>query len=76
MAPTPTKEREMAENGDRWNGTSTESFKEAAKEAVEHYERERGKPPPGEPVTLKVVEMYVTVTNPLHDYRVVLGPGG
>lgn len=68
----------MEENGDsnRWEGVSEESFKEAAKEAVEHYERDRGVPPPGEPVTLKVIEMYVTVENPLHDYRVVLGPAG
>lgn len=64
----------MKENGDTWTGTSEESFKGAAKDAVERYERDRGVPPPGEPVTLKVVEMYVTVTNPLHDYRVVLGP--
>lgn len=64
----------MRENGEEWEGTSEESFAEAAKLAVKHYEKERGKPPPGEPVRLKVVEMSVTVVNPLHDYRVVLGP--
>jgi hypothetical protein len=66
----------MEQNGGTWPGTSTESFKEAAKDAVANYEADRGVPPPGEPVTLKVVEMYVTVENPLHDYKVVLGPGG
>ena len=30
----------------------------------------------GKPVTLRVVEMKVTVTNPVRDYHVVLGPTG
>jgi hypothetical protein len=66
----------MEQNGDTWLGVSEESWKEAAKDAVEKYERDHGPPPPGEPVTLRVVELSVTVENPLHDYRVRLGPGG
>jgi hypothetical protein len=38
------------------------------------YEKDWGKPK--KPVRLDIVEMYVTVTNPVRDYRVVLGPGG
>ena len=44
------------------------------KKAVEEYEDRNGIPE--EPVTLSVLEMYVTVHNPIHDFRVVLGPGG
>ena len=63
-------------NDDTWLGISDDGFKAAAKDAVAKYEADRGIPPPGETVTLKVVEMSVTVTNPLHDYHVVLGPSG
>ncbi|MEP6909912.1 MAG: hypothetical protein ABI896_05700 [Actinomycetota bacterium] len=61
------------ENGDTWEGTSEDGFKAAAADAVEKYERDRGIPE--EPVRLKIIEMYVTVHNPIHDYRVILGPG-
>ena len=57
-----------------WVGISENGFAAAAKDAVEKYEEEHGPPPPDELVTLRVVEMYVTVENPLHDYRVLLGP--
>jgi hypothetical protein len=66
----------MEQNGDRWLGVSERGFAAAAKDAVAKYEEDNGPPPEGEPVTLRVIEMYVTVTNPLHDYRVALGPGG
>jgi flavin-binding protein dodecin len=56
-------------------GRSKESFAAAAQDAVKQWEDQRGGPP-DEPTTLKVVEMYVTVTGPLGDYIVVLGSGG
>ncbi len=55
-------------------GRSGESFAAAAQNAVEKWEDQRGGPP-DKPTRLKVVEMYVTVHNPIGDYIVVLGPG-
>lgn len=55
-------------------GRSQESFADAAKQAVAKWEDQRGGPP-DEPIRLRVVEMYVTVHNPIGDYIVVLGPG-
>ena len=67
----------MKENGDdTYLGISEFGFKAAAQDAVEKYEEEHGPPPPGEPVTLRVVELSVTDVNPIHDYRVLLGPSG
>lgn len=66
----------MEQNGDRWEGNSKDGFKAAVKNAVEKYEEDRGRPPEGEPVTLTVVEMSVTVENPVRDYRVKLGQSG
>lgn len=63
----------MEQNGDTYWGVSKDSFKDAAKAAVEEYERVNGPPPEGEPVTLRVIEMTVTVENPVRDYRVQLG---
>jgi hypothetical protein len=57
-------------------GKSELGFSAAAREAVEDYERKNGKPPEGEPLTLKVLEQYVTVVNPDRDYIVIVGPGG
>ena len=62
------------ENGDTYWGESKNSFADAAKAAVEEYERINGPPPEEQPVTLRVVEMEVTVVNPIRDYRVALGP--
>ena len=59
-----------------WLGISEDGFKGAAKNAVEKYEKEKGPPPKGEPVTLSVVELSVTVENPVRDYRVKLGLSG
>lgn len=64
----------MEQNGDTYWGVSEDSFKGAAEAAVEEYERVNGPPPEGEPVTLRVIEMVVTVENPVRDYRVLLGP--
>ena len=64
------------ENDDGYWGISKTNFTDAAKAAVEEYERINGPPPEDEPVTLRVVEMAVTVENPIRDYRVKLGPGG
>jgi hypothetical protein len=64
------------EQNDKYWGVSERSFADAAKAAVEEYERINGPPPEGEPVTLRVIEMAVTVENPIRDYRVGLGPGG
>jgi len=66
----------MEENGDTWLGISEDGFKAAAEDAVAKYEEKHGRPPPGETVTLRVVELLVTVENPIHDYRVLLGPSG
>ena len=62
------------ESDDTYWGESKSSFADAAKAAVEEYERINGPPPEGEPVTLRVVEMEVTVVNPIRDFRVALGP--
>jgi hypothetical protein len=64
------------ENDDGYWGISKTNFTDAAKAAVEEYERINGPPPEDEPVTLRVIEMAVTVENPVRDYRVKLGPGG
>jgi len=55
-------------------GRHENGFKDATAAAVEDYHRQEGMS--GEPVTLRVVEMNVTVTNPVRDYHVVLAPGG
>lgn len=68
--------KQTGENGDTYLGISEDGFKAATQAAVEEYERVNGLPPEGEPVTLRVVEITVTVRNPLHDYRVLLGPSG
>jgi hypothetical protein len=65
----------MKENG--WNtypGVHTDGFRAATEDAVAKYEDEHGVPE--RPMTFKVVEMYVTVHNPIHDYRIVLSPTG
>ena len=64
----------MGKNDDGYWGVSERNFTEAAQAAVEEYERINEPPPEGEPVTLRVVEMEVTVENPIRDYRVLLGP--
>jgi hypothetical protein len=62
------------ESGDTFLGISEDGFRAATEKAVVEYEERNGVP--DEPVRLKVLEMYVTVHNPIHDYRVLLGPGG
>lgn len=64
----------MKQEGETYTGASTDGFRSATEAAVAVYEERNGPPP--EPVQLRVVEMYVTVQNPIRDYRVVLGPGG
>jgi hypothetical protein len=54
-------------------GRHANGFKDATAAAVEDYHRKEGTS--GEAVTLRVVEMRVTVTNPVRDYHVVLAPG-
>jgi hypothetical protein len=67
---------------DRYEGYSDATkdqdagFRAAARDAVEKYKAENGKPEPGQPVRLKVTDMYVDVQNPIHGFIVVLGPGG
>ncbi len=68
--------KQSGENGDTYLGISEHGFKAAAQAAVEEYQRVNGPPPEGEPVTLRVVDILVTVENPLHDYRILLGPSG
>jgi hypothetical protein len=57
-----------------YEGRHKDGFKDATAAAVEDYHRKEGMS--GEPVILRVVEMNVTVTNPVRDYHVVLAPGG
>jgi 8-oxo-dGTP pyrophosphatase MutT (NUDIX family) len=64
----------MREDEGTFMGISPDGFRAATEAAVREYEEENGIPE--EPVKLRVVEMYVTVHNPIHDYRVVLGPSG
>lgn len=61
------------EEGKTYDGHSPLGFSMAAKEAVEKFEEENGKPGPDETITLRVVEMTVTFENPIRDYSVVLG---
>ena len=67
-------EREPSSKVEAYLGISEEGFRMATEAAVLAYEEAHGGPPP-EPVTLRVVDMYVTVHNPIRDYRVVLSPG-
>jgi hypothetical protein len=60
------------EEGKTYEGHSEFGFSLAAKEAVEKFEEENGMPG-DEGVTLRVVEMTVTFTNPIRDYSVTLG---
>ena len=57
-----------------YEGSHESGFKDATAAAVEDYHRKEG--PTASPVTLRVIEMKVTVTNPVRDYHVVLGPSG
>ena len=57
-------------------GESDDGFSAAAKKAVEDYERKYGMPQDDEVWTLKVLEQWVTVKNPVRDYIVIVGPGG
>ena len=56
-------------------GKSHGSFAAAAQNAVQEWERQRGGAP-DEVTTLRVIDTYVTVHNPIGDYIVVLGTGG
>jgi hypothetical protein len=51
-------------------------FRAATQAAVERFKEDHGPPEPGQPVRLRVAEMYVTVQNPIHDYIVVLDTDG
>ncbi len=57
-----------------YEGSHASGFKDATAAAVEDYHRKEGQT--ARPVTLRVIEMKVTVTNPVRDYHVVLGPSG
>lgn len=58
----------------QYHGKHENGFKDATAAAVEDYHAKEGMN--GEPVTLRVVEMKVTVTNPVRDYHVVLESSG
>ena len=69
-------EREGSGQVEAYLGISEDGFRSATEAAVAAYEKAHGGPPP-EPVKLRVLDMYVTVENPIRDYGVVLGgPGG
>jgi hypothetical protein len=57
-----------------YEGRHGNGFKDATAAAVEEYHRQEGTS--GEHVTLKVVEMRISVTNPIRDYHVVLSAAG
>lgn len=52
--------------------TDEAGFRDAARKAVEEYKSKNGAPKPGEPVQLRVKEMYVSVRNPIHEFIIVL----
>ena len=47
-------------------------FRQATHAAVEDYKGKKGKPKEGEPVRLRVADMYVEVHNPIHEFIVDL----
>jgi flavin-binding protein dodecin len=65
----------MAKSGSKrietYLGFSSEGFDAATQKAVEEYEKKHR---PRKPTELRVVDMYVVVTNPIRDYRVALSP--
>jgi hypothetical protein len=61
----------MEQGEETFEGSSTHGFRSATEAAVAVYEERHG--PPDKRIRLRVVEMYVTVENPVRDYRVVLG---
>jgi hypothetical protein len=66
----------MSEEQRTGRGESPDGFSAATKKAVEDYERKYGMPEDGEVWTLIVFEQAVTVTNPVRDYIVIVGPAG
>ena len=66
----------MSEEERTGRGKSEIGFSAATKKAVEDYEGKYGMPEDDETWTLIVLEQSVTVTNPVRDYIVVVGPGG
>lgn len=56
------------------DGNPDAGFRAAANAAVDDYKAKKGTPTPGSPVRLRVAEMYVEVTNPIHGYIVELEP--
>jgi hypothetical protein len=66
-----------ASEEERWEGISEgdgASFADAARNAAEEAERDLKRRNSWRPPhRLYVLEMSVTVTNPVHDYRVMLG---
>ena len=56
-------------------GRSRNSFADAAQNAVDKWENQRGGAP-DEPTTLRVVDMYVVSEGHIGDYIVVLRTGG
>ena len=60
-----------------WEGRSRKGFEDAAERAAKKAENYfKGKNQWRPPLQLRVVDMYVTVTNPIGDYIVILGTGG
>jgi hypothetical protein len=62
---------------DRYRGVSRAAdddagFRKATHEAVEEYKAKVGTPKPGEPIRLRVADMYVEVQNPIHEFIVDL----
>jgi len=65
----------MVEDGDRFPGSSPQSFAAAAQNAVSEYEKRYGVP--DEPQKFKVDEWYVMAAhNPIHEYIVILRRDG
>jgi hypothetical protein len=61
----------MTDDDKSFTGTHTEGFRAATAAAVEDFHKKNGVTE--KPVKLQVLEMYVTVHNPIHDYVVRLG---
>jgi hypothetical protein len=63
----PERYRGVSQAGDDDAG-----FRKATHNAVEKYKAKAGAPKPGEPVRLRVADMWVEVHNPIHEFIVDL----
>ena len=57
----------------RYEGKSDKSFADAAQKAFDAYKKEiLGDSPAERPIRFRVADMYVTASNPIHDFIIEL----